>query len=117
MVAQMEYDHSMTLLRAWKISVEIHLENMIVKEDNLTAEDYYNELVEENKNLNPHRDLPFTVEDEEDLTEPQRKELLGKFDEDDDLTDINALLYRYDTLMLYIKKEWIINKIQEILNQ
>jgi hypothetical protein len=106
-----------TLLYNWKVSVETHLESMIVLEDNLTAEDYYNELVEEDKNVNTLRDSPFTVEEACLLTVAQTTELLGKFDEDDDLTDLEALLFRYDTLMLYIKKDWIMQTIQEKLNE
>jgi len=76
-------------------------------EDFTTVQEVYDGLVEEH-------DYHDTFIDEDELTQAQMTELLGKFDEDDDLTDIQALLFRYGRLMLYIKKDWVCAKIQEI---
>lgn len=95
-----------TLLKLWKSTIEDNLDNMY-PEDFTTVQEVYDGLVEEH-------DYHDTFIDEDELTQAQMTELLGKFDEDDDLTDIQALLFRYGRLMLYIKKDWVCAKIQEI---
>lgn len=102
-----------TLLAYWKAGIEERLTNALFDNDdnNLSIDDIYNDLVEEEKHFTE------TFIDEDELSQEYFDELLKKFDEDDDLTDIEALLFRYGTLMLYIKKEWIQGKIQEILNR
>jgi len=99
-----------TLLKRWKDTIEDTLDNMY-PEDFTTIQEVYDGLVEEDK------DYECAFIDEDELTQAQLTELLGKFDEDDDLTDIEALLFRYGTLMLYIKKKWVLELIQKMVNR
>jgi len=100
-----------TLLSHWKVSVEMSLDGEIWPDTTLSVKDIYKNFLETDKNYE------CTFIDEDDLTPTQLTELLGKFDEDDDLTDIEALLFRYGTLMLYIKKKWVLELIQKMVNR
>jgi len=103
----------MTLLEIWKQTIEDSLNQMILPEDDISKEDAFNSLVE------AHRHYIVTFVDEEDLTEEQRLELLGE--EDDEFIDVEdslePLLFEYGRIMLWREKEWIEEKIQELLNR
>jgi hypothetical protein len=101
-----------TLLKLWKDIVKHSIEAMFLiplDTTGWTVEEVYDSAVSEYNNCH--------CIDEEELSEAQLAELLGKFDEDDDLTNIKALLFRYVKLMFYIKKEWVHQEIQYILNR